>query len=515
MFKLNQLLEFDNIIIQCHNDPDPDTIGSAFALYRYLIVNDKNVKIIYSGVSGIKKANLLIMATELRIPLQYIPRDADESALAGFTGFDINANTLLITVDCQYGAGNVKKFAADNIAIIDHHSKEVPEPPLCDIRPYLGSCATLVWKMLCEAEFPLKDHLDVSTALYYGLFTDTNSLTEIIHPLDMDIRDNSKFDSGLMKRLRNSNLSIEDLTIAAKTLNNRFLFTDTRSAIFEAEPCDPNILGFAGDLALQVDKIDACVIFCQVSGGVKLSVRSCVRETMANELAARLCRDVGSGGGHKDKAGGYISDEKLNKTGMSAFDFLKERFTQYYSDYDLVYSNNLDLDLNKMKRYRKKAIPIGYVYTTDVFPAGTDIIARTIEGDTHISSDPDIYIMVGICQEIWPIKRKRFEASYIVPEGVYTPDESFWEENHYEPTVKDRIHGESISLGPYIRPCVPCGEAIVYGKKLEKRTKVFTLWNQEGYMFGDIGDYLVVRSDDSGDAYVIEREIFYKTYEAM
>jgi len=200
---------------------------------------------------------------------------------------------------------------------------------------------------------------------------------------------------------------------------------------------------------------------------------------------------------------------------MSAFDFLKERFTQYYGDYDLVYSNNLNLDFGEMKKYRKKAIPIGYVHTTDLFPVGTDIIIRTIEGDTHVTSDPEIFIMVGICQEIWPRKRSNFESTYDVPEGAYEPDKSFWEDNHYEPTVKDRIFGESIPLGPYIRPCVPCGEAVIFGKKLEKRTKVFTSWNQEGYMFGDIGDYLAVRGDDFNDAYVIEREIFYKTYEEV
>jgi hypothetical protein len=31
-------------------------------------------------------------------------------------------------------------------------------------------------------------------------------------------------------------------------------------------------------------------------------------------------------------------------------------------------------------------------------------------------------------------------------------------------------------------------------------------------MFGDVGDYLAVRGDDSGDAYVIEKSIFDKTY---
>ena len=506
MFELKALLDYDRVVLQCHDNPDPDAVASAFALYCYLTQQGKEAQIVYSGFAGIQKANLLLMEEALHIPLRYISRDADETVL------DADGKTLLVTVDCQYGAGNVKKLAADEIAVIDHHIIETPAPRLCDIRPFLGSCSTLVWQLLKEAGFSFKDHPDVGTALYYGLYTDTNNLAEIAHPLDMDLRDSVKYNAGLMKRLKNSNLSMEDLIIAGNTLTTHWYFKDTRSAIFEAEPCDPNILGFTSDLALQVDNIDACVVFCQVSGGVKLSVRSCVRETMANELAARLCEGAGSGGGHKDKAGGFISGEKLRETGLTPAAFLEQRFSQYYGEYDLVYSDGPEPDLTALEKYSKNKIPVGFARSADVFAAGADLNVRTIEGDTHITADPDIYIMVGIQQEIWPIRREKFEASYRELDGPYAPDEQFWSENHYEPTVKDRIHGDAVSLTPFIRPCVPNGENIIYAKKLKRRTKVFTSWNHEGYMFGDVGDYLAVRADDPGDAYVIEESIFHKTY---
>jgi len=506
MFKLSALLDYDQIILQCHDNPDPDAIGSAFALYRYLTEQGKSVQIVYSGFSEIQKANQLLMVTALNIPLQYIEKNADETALLS------EEKTLLVTVDCQYGAGNVKRFAADEVAIIDHHVLEMPEPALSDIRPFLGSCSTLIWQLLCNEGFTFKDHLDVGTALFYGLYTDTNSLAEIIHPLDKDLRDSIKYDTGILKRLKNSNLSMADLVIAGKTLNTHWIFEETRSAIFEAEPCDPNILGFTSDLALQVDSIDACVVFCRVSGGIKLSVRSCVRETMANELAARLCEGIGSGGGHKEKAGGYISADKLQEMGLTPHELLKERFEKYYGEYDLVYSDNLDLDFEFMDRYRKNEIPIGYVHSVEVVAPGTELIVRTIEGDTYITADPDIYIMVGVCQEVWPIKREKFEASYRKLEGSYKPDEQFLSDKHYEPTVKDRTLGESFSLLPFIQACIPSGRSDIFVKELDRRTKVFTSWNQEGYMFGDVGDYLAVRYDDLSDAYVIEKSIFSKIY---
>ena len=46
--KLTDLLEYDNITVQCHDNPDADAIGSGYALYKYFEHNGKNVRLIYS-----------------------------------------------------------------------------------------------------------------------------------------------------------------------------------------------------------------------------------------------------------------------------------------------------------------------------------------------------------------------------------------------------------------------------------------------------------------------------------
>jgi phosphoglycolate phosphatase len=256
-----------------------------------------------------------------------------------------------------------------------------------------------------------------------------------------------------------------------------------------------------------------CIVFCRVGGGFKLSVRSCVREVMANELIEKICRGIGSGGGHSDKAGGFISIDKLDEyNAANPAEYLMERLVSYFDEYVHIYCDRLEIDINSLEKYRKKAIPIGFARSADIFPVGTDLLIRTLEGDTHITADPDIYIMVGIDQGVWPIKREKFEASYHDLGSPYKQDEQLKSENQYESTVKDRIHEESISLLPYARSCIPTGESIIYAKKLESHTKVFTPWNLGGYMFGGIGDYLAIRADDTKDAYVIKESIFHKTY---
>ena len=43
--KLKELLkpEYENIVIQCHNDPDADAIASGYGVYLYLKEHGRNV----------------------------------------------------------------------------------------------------------------------------------------------------------------------------------------------------------------------------------------------------------------------------------------------------------------------------------------------------------------------------------------------------------------------------------------------------------------------------------------
>lgn len=290
---LNQLLSFNNIVIQCHDNPDPDTLASGFALYTYLKFHDKNVRLIYSGPKQISKPNLKLMIESLHIPIEYVTF--------------LDPPDLLITVDCQYGEGNIQSFKASKVCMFDHHIPVSSPAPLCDIRPHLTSCSTLIWDLLMEVGFDLDNYLDVSTALYYGLLTDSNSFTEISNDLDTQMQNTIAFDSSIIKQLKYSNLSFGDLVTAGTALINYCSNTQNKFAIFKSEPCDPNILGFISDLVIQVDSIHFCIVYYEDDISIKYSIRSCSKQVAANELAKYICQEIGTGGGHIDKAGGLIS----------------------------------------------------------------------------------------------------------------------------------------------------------------------------------------------------------------
>ena len=447
--RLKDLLRFKNIVIQCHDNPDADALASGYALKWFFEKNGKDVRFIYRGRNEIKKSNLTIMVKKLEIPIEYVPFISTEEQ-----------PDLLITVDCQYGEKNVTKTEAKKVAIIDHHRKLVEtDNILSNINNELGSCATVVWKMLKEEGYDPNENKFVATALYYGLYTDTNRLSEVSHPI--------------------------------------------KYLVIEAEPCDPSILGVISDFALETEGVDVCVAFYVNAYEVKFSVRSCSKEVYANELAAFLADGMGGGGGHILKAGGTIKPELLTKP---AKDLIRERLALYYDTYLVIYAKDTTLDTSRMRRYSKIQQTLGTVRLADVFPVGTHINIRTLEGDVDTVIDEEAYLMIGVEGEIYPISEQKVKSSYEFTNFVYTRD------FEYEPRIRNSGTGEIKYVLPFAKTVRSLGSSIIFAKPLEQPVKLFTAWTEDKYYSGRVGDYIAVRADDEHDIYIINRDIMDKSY---
>lgn len=490
--KLSDLLKYNEIVIQCHDNPDADAIASGFGVYTYLKEHDKNVRLVYSGITKITKANLVLMIETLNIPVEYVEV--------------LNNPELLITVDCQYGEGNVTHFDAKEIATIDHHITVVELPPLSNVKSNVGACATVVWDMLRKEQININDNPVLATALYYGLFTDTNGLTEIAHPLDKDLRDEADFDKKLITKFRNTNLSLDELAIAGKALLNYRYNEEHRFAIVQAEPCDPNILGMISDLILEVDVVDTCLVYNILPKGIKLSVRSCIREVKACEMVQIITEGIGSGGGHIVKAGGFIKKSKVDPTPEAVDALLLERMISYFKNTEIIETKNYTIDTEGMATYVKNNIFLGYVHIADMFPVGSNVNIRTLEGDLDFQVNEDTYIVIGINGEVYPIRKEKLNSSYI------TTDVEYVFTGEYEPTIKHSDSGTSRSIIPFAKSCIATGGVEIMARQLDHHLKIFTEWDQEKYLLGHPGDFMVVRKDDLKDVYIIDQAIFYKTY---
>ena len=494
--RLSDLLAHDSVAIQCHTIPDADALASGFGLCRYFEAAGKRPLFFYGG-PPVVKPNLLGMIEAFKIPVRHDPGRQEWDG-------------LLITVDCQYGAGNVSRVTARDVAVIDHHIQEKELPPLCDLRPWLGSCATLVWDLLRQESFSIDRGL--ATALHYGLFTDTNGFSEMRHPLDRDMWDTLAVDENVLKRLKLSNLSLADLSQVSAALSDIAVDQELRFALISAPPCDPNILGFISDLSMQVDTVDLAVAYSPLpNGDVKFSVRTSVRETKASELAAWLAEGVGSGGGHREKAGGYIAGRKYQECfgDKPIRAYCQESVRDYCRVFKIVdCANPAGLrdwpDIRLMKTYRKLPLRLGFVPCSELFEKCCDLQLRMLEGDMDVRADENAILMIGIMGEVYLMERDTFARNYRIVEEPYAP------ELLYAPTVLNKNTGKRISLLEHTRACIGIGTDAVKALRLDERVKVFTRWDKENYFSGNPGDWLVGRSAE--DLYIVTAAVFERIY---
>ncbi len=506
--KLSSLLDYNSIVIQCHDNPDADAICSGYVLYSYFKSHGKKVRFIYSGNFEISKSNLVYLIKKLHIPIEYV------------TSLKSKPDLLLMT-DCQYGEGNVKKFNAKEIAVIDHHQVSGNLPKLNEVRSNLGSSCTVIWYLLkIDNEEKIIDK-KIATALYYGLYSDTNAFSEMAHPLDRDMIDSLDYDKSLILKLKNMNLTLKEARIAGVAMLGVEYHKDNHYAILRSEPCDPNILGLIGDFIVGVDSVDVCLVYSVLSFGVKFSIRSCVPATRADELATFISDKIGSGGGHTEKAGGVFKNELIKKyypdyigidddsSKVSISSIIQSRMNDYFENSKIIYAKKAKFDTSTMTKYIRTPLVVGYVKPQSLIPSGNMAIIRTLKGDNNIEIRDNTVLIIGNTGDVSVISDEKFQSAYT------KTGKKFRLNVDYSPNIKNADTGKLIPLMPEAKGCISTGELTVYAKKLTSFTKVFPYWDSNTYMIGQKGDYIAVSADDPHDIFIIEKAFFKKTYKMV
>ncbi len=501
--KLHELLGYNDIVIQCHDNPDADALASGYALWWYFKQNGKMANFIFRGRNDVRKSNLKIMIDRLNVPVSYEPDY-------------MMVPELLVMVDCQYGQKNATRTEAETVAVIDHHQVTGELPALSEVRSGMGSCATILWDMLREEGFSVDEEKSLSTALYYGLFTDTNRLSEVSHPLDRDMRDSLLVNRSVITEMSNSNISLEELTITGHAITGYEYHEDNRYVVLRTEPCDPNILGVISDFVMETEGIDASLAYYISPFEVKLSVRSCVKEIHADELAAFLTDGIGGGGGHILKAGGTIRPERLEEYALPGEDpytladrILLERMEQYFSLYEVLYAKDTTLSPEGLKLYEKQSQELGCAKMTDLFPAGTRVAVRTLEGDVDVIVKEGLYLMIGLEGEVYPITEEKLSRSYTRTGKPYS------RVFDYDPSLTDTVTGDRKNVMEVAMGVISSGGSRILAKPLNRYVKLFTAWDEEKYYSGNPGDFIACREDDPHDIYIIRNRLFDQLYKEV
>ena len=312
----------------------------------------------------------------------------------------------------------------------------------------------------------------------------------------------------IISQFCNSNISLSELEVAGIALLKNVYNSTYRYSVAQAKPCDPNVMGMIIDLVKTVDAIDSCVIFNDCGSGYKFSVRSCVGDIHANEMAEYIAEGIGSAGGHIEKAGGYC-DKKLFEELDNSLEFesyVNARMAQYFDSVEVIKADEYEVIIADYDKYEKKDIVLGYVDPMDFLPNNTKVLIRTLECDMNCEVDGTFYIMIGVLGEVYPIKKDAFDLRYRPVEDDYQC--SF----EYNPILRTNNDGKRIELREYARSCRVNDKSVIYARKLVNYAKVYTKWDENNYMYGKPGDYLAFKTNDPHDLYIIRSDIFEMSY---
>ncbi len=284
------------VLIQAHDFPDHDAVGTAFALGRLLETRGFSPILCYGG--EIQSDSLREAIDRLEISIF----SAREMSLE----FPSIKNSQIIVVDGFVGNSNISGVEGSVVGVIDHHdSPETVDLLFCDVRPGYGSCSTILYEYYNNEGIPLARN--TATALLLGIMMDTAFMTRGVSPIDLEAFSYLFFrgDWQEASRVLRNSLSMKDLSVFREAINE-VMVTEDFAFIPINKECTPEVMALLADFFLGIREIHFVVVLQQDREVYRISVRSEDPRSPAGAIIHKALEGIGSGGGHIHMGGGII-----------------------------------------------------------------------------------------------------------------------------------------------------------------------------------------------------------------
>lgn len=200
---------------------------------------------------------------------------------------------------------------------------------------------------------------------------------------------------------------------------------------------------------------------------------------------------------------------------VSPAEYFMRRALAYYEETEIVESSTYVSehadDVSGIPQYHKKAVKWAFIKTLDIAPAGTALCIKSLESEDGVcfSADENLYIMIGCLGEVYEIARSKFDFSYLETEEKLDIFSTFFD---FMPAVELMESREYCAIDELARICYPKPGNGILARALHRRTKIYRKDSRD-YFVGNPGDYMAIRCDDMTDLYIIQKEVFLRTYE--
>ena len=285
-----------NLLVTTHLHPDPDALASTTALTHLLrqVLPHAKVTLSIKGQFGGGINSAFARLSELDIA----PWDE-----AGLEQFDA---ILLLDTQPQSAFSPLPK-SIEPAAVIDHHRGKARNPhcPFCDIRTDVGATSSIIFSYFMELEMEISPTLAAS--LLFAIESDLAGAAGTPGELDnvalsslVLLADTNRLYQMRYVRLPQSYYAAYDTVMRNAVLYGPVIV----SHLDKLESLErPAVMG---DFLLRLDGAHWVMVTAVYENKLVMSLRTSDRRGNAADVARRVMRKIGEGGGHRTKAGGYV-----------------------------------------------------------------------------------------------------------------------------------------------------------------------------------------------------------------
>jgi nanoRNase/pAp phosphatase (c-di-AMP/oligoRNAs hydrolase) len=282
-------------VVQTHDNPDPDCIGSAVAL-RYLLQRYLGIPVIIAHGGTVGRSENRAMLRVLRV--KAVPASR----------VDYARHDLVCVVDSQPAAGYVSLPEGVTVDVIfDHHPVRVPPvgARFVEIDEKAGSTCTLMGEMILANGIPVGQ--EVATALVYGMKAETLDLGRESGPRDEAVYTGlyALANKRLLSRILSERVPRSYFATFARALREARVHGSAVLSDLGEIPV-PDMVPEMADFLLRLREARWSCVAGSVGERLFVSVRAGDATLSADRLLRRALHGMGSCGGHGSMAGGQV-----------------------------------------------------------------------------------------------------------------------------------------------------------------------------------------------------------------
>jgi nanoRNase/pAp phosphatase (c-di-AMP/oligoRNAs hydrolase) len=284
-------------LVVTHDNPDPDSLSSAFGIQAlFQAALGRPTTIGYGGIIGRAENRALVRACAIPV--------------VALDQLDLKRFTTVVLVDSQPETGNNSLPPGAKIdLVIDHHPLRETTPRNArwvDVRSDFGASATIVASYLLQRNVPIPPLL--ATAFVYAIKSETQDLGVRAneHDREMYFQLFQGIDTRLLFEITHPKVSLEYFRILGDVTRKTMLYGPVAVTYIGDIP-NPDFVAEMADMIMRLEGVEWTLCMGVYETTLILSLRTSREAGGAGQMIQKLVRGLGQAGGHGLMAGGKVT----------------------------------------------------------------------------------------------------------------------------------------------------------------------------------------------------------------